>query len=459
VASRSRVDGVSDDVDLSSPDAAFAVLSELIGAVFPDGPGDLGRVTWGEGADRSHDSHSPQERAERKLRAAEERFRSLVEQIPAVTFMAVLGEGDNEIYVSPHIEQLLGFTQTEWLENPFLWYGQLHPDDRTLWNQEFARGVRTGGPFKAECRFLARDGAIKWVHGEARLIKDSIGRPQYLQGIAFDITEQKLAQELTMRAAVQAAKADEQLAIARRVQMSILPRRLDIAGLRIAASMHPADDVGGDYYDVLPTANGVWITIGDVSGHGLDAGLIMMMLQSVIAAVTSSLPDVSASRLIQLVNVVLYDNIRRRMGYDDYVTLLVMHVDRAGTLTQSGSHLDILVRRRGGRIEALPTIGTWVGGKPVIEEQFEQTHRLDPGDVVVLYSDGVTESQNADGEQFGPTRLIAAIEAPDSDEPQVIHDEILRRVNGWTAQQDDDVTMLVFRYDGDRDDAKDDDGD
>jgi PAS domain S-box-containing protein len=444
---------MSEDPDLSSPEAAFAVLGELIGAVFPDGPADLGRITWGEDADHSHDSHSPQERAERKLRAAEDRFRSLVEQIPAVTFMAVLGEGDNEIYVSPHIEQLLGFTQTEWLENPFLWYGQLHPDDRTLWNQEFARGVRTGGPFKAECRFLARDGAIKWVHGEARLIKDSIGRPQYLQGIAFDITEQKLAQELTMHAAVQAAKANEQLAIARRVQMSILPRRLDIAGLRIAASMHPTDNVGGDYYDVLPTANGAWITIGDVSGHGLDAGLIMMMLQSVISAVTTSLPDVSASRLIQLVNVVLYDNIRRRMGYDDYVTLLVMHVERDGTVTQSGSHLDTLVRRHDGRIEALPTIGTWVGGKPVIEEQFEQTHRLDPGDVVVLYSDGVTESQNADGEQFGPARLIEAIEAIVSNEPQDIHDEILRRVNGWTAQQDDDITMLVFRFDGDRDNA------
>jgi len=68
--------------------------------------------------------------ADAKMRAAELRYRTLVEQIPAITFMAMLGEGKNEISVSPHIEAVLGFSRQEWLENPFLWYTQLHPDDR-----------------------------------------------------------------------------------------------------------------------------------------------------------------------------------------------------------------------------------------------------------------------------------------------------------------------------------------
>jgi PAS domain S-box-containing protein len=109
--------------------------------------------------------------------------------------MAVLGEGDNEVYVSPHVEQMLGYSQAEWLSDPFLWYYRLHPEDRVRWNEEFARGCRTGGPFRAECRFMARDGRTVWVHGEARVVKDEHGRPQFLQGVAFDITESKLAQK------------------------------------------------------------------------------------------------------------------------------------------------------------------------------------------------------------------------------------------------------------------------
>jgi PAS domain S-box-containing protein len=136
------------------------------------------------------------------LHGAELRYRTLVEQIPAVTFMAVLGEGENEIYVSPHIEALLGFTQKEWLEDPFLWYWQLHTEDRALWVQEFARGCRTGGPFRAECRFFSKDGRIVWVRGEARLVRDELGRPLFLQGVAFDITDSKRAEELVLRDAV-----------------------------------------------------------------------------------------------------------------------------------------------------------------------------------------------------------------------------------------------------------------
>src|SRR5204863_6291408 len=143
---------------------------------------------------------------EARVGAAELRYRTLIEQIPAVTFMAVLGEGENEVYVSPHIQTLLGFSQQEWLEDPYHWYRQLHPDDRALWIAEFARGCRTGGPFRAECRFLARDGRIVWVRGEARLVKDERGRPLFLQGIAFDITESKRAEEILVAHAIRSTE-------------------------------------------------------------------------------------------------------------------------------------------------------------------------------------------------------------------------------------------------------------
>lgn len=191
-----------------APNEAQSMLAELASALFPSGIGDLRQLSWEPTLSPPLPpmaeplAHEPSPENAR-LQAAELRYRTLVEQIPAVTFMAVLGEGQNEVYVSPHIEALLGFTQKEWLDNPFLWYTQLHPDDRPLWHEEFARGCRTGGPFRAECRLLARDGHVVWVRGEARLIKDALGRPLFLQGVAFDITDSKRAQEVLLREAVQ----------------------------------------------------------------------------------------------------------------------------------------------------------------------------------------------------------------------------------------------------------------
>lgn len=125
-----------------------------------------------------------------------QRYRALVEQIPAVVFTASLEGGLTDLYVGPQIEALLGYTQEEWLRSPVLWYERLHPDDRRALDREFARGCETGGPFRAECRFLARDGRVVWVHGEARLIPDERGRPVLVQGVAFDITETKRAEEV-----------------------------------------------------------------------------------------------------------------------------------------------------------------------------------------------------------------------------------------------------------------------
>src|SRR5262245_5598302 len=141
---------------------------------------------------------SRRRQAEQQLRHAEARYRTLVEEIPAVTFMAALDESAaalSELYVSPQIESLLGFTQRQWLEDPVLWYTQLHPDDRDRWHVDFARTVATAEPFDAVYRFISRDGRVVWVHGHAKVVRDHEGRPLFLQGVAFDITERKRAEE------------------------------------------------------------------------------------------------------------------------------------------------------------------------------------------------------------------------------------------------------------------------
>jgi PAS domain S-box-containing protein len=127
--------------------------------------------------------------------SAEARYRSLVEKLPAVTFMAALDAGTNSLYVSPQIEALLGFTQKEWMEDPVLWYRQLHPDDQERWHTEFALTCATGKHFRSEYRFFSRAGRVVWIHGEAQVIRDERGVPIYLQGIAFDITARKQAED------------------------------------------------------------------------------------------------------------------------------------------------------------------------------------------------------------------------------------------------------------------------
>ncbi len=156
------------------------------------------------------------------LRKAEAKYRALVEQIPAVTFMAPLDGTTTELYVSPQIEHLLGFSQKEWLEDPVLWYRQLHADDKMRWQDHFARTVNSGEPFRADYRLLTRSGETVWVHGEAKLVTDDEGRPLCLQGVAFDITESKLAEGELREINIQLEQARDQALEASRAKSAFL---------------------------------------------------------------------------------------------------------------------------------------------------------------------------------------------------------------------------------------------
>ena len=125
----------------------------------------------------------------------EARFRTLVEQIPAVIFMASLDGGTGEAYVSPHIEEMLGFTQTEWLNDPVRWYKHIHPEDQARWSAEAAELFLTGKSLRSEYRVLARDGRVVWFHCEVKMVRGRTGQPWFIHGVAFDITEHKQAEE------------------------------------------------------------------------------------------------------------------------------------------------------------------------------------------------------------------------------------------------------------------------
>ena len=132
---------------------------------------------------------------EEQLPNAEAIYRALVEQIPAVIFMAHLDRGIGEAYVSPQIEASLGFSQEEWLEDPIRWYHQIHPDDKERWSVEAAQMFLSGNALRSAYRVMARDGRVVWFHCEAKMIRRKNGRPWFIHGIGFDITELKRTEE------------------------------------------------------------------------------------------------------------------------------------------------------------------------------------------------------------------------------------------------------------------------
>ena len=134
--------------------------------------------------------------AEERLREAEERYRTLVETIPAMTYIQEIKDGTSAtIYVSPQVEDIVGYTPEECTATPDLWKKILHPEDRDRVLAEDRHSHETGKPFAMEYRQFARDGAVVWLRDEAMLVKDREGEPLYWLGVQVDISERKRAEE------------------------------------------------------------------------------------------------------------------------------------------------------------------------------------------------------------------------------------------------------------------------
>lgn len=138
---------------------------------------------------------NPQTISESELPSVTETYRILVEQIPAVVFIAFFDKDFGEAYVSPQIEATLGFKQEEWLSDPVRWYQQIHPEDKERWSSEAAQMFLTGEPLRSVYRVLARDGHTVWFHCEVKMVRHPDGRLWFIHGIGFDITDRKYAEE------------------------------------------------------------------------------------------------------------------------------------------------------------------------------------------------------------------------------------------------------------------------
>lgn len=259
---------------------------------------------------------------------------------------------------------------------------------------------------------------------------------------------EQVVEEATRRQRAERERLEKEMEIAARIQTTIIPKAVDVPGLDIAAIMIPATEVGGDYYDVIPSDEGCWIGVGDVAGHGLQTGLVMVMIQSIVAALVRRDSRSSPSEVYAVLNAVLYENVRRRMSQDEHATLTLLRYDgERGRFVCAGAHEDIVVYRKSrGECESFETRGPWVGAVPRVEGALvEMSITLDVGDVMVLYTDGVTEAKDVRGVQFGLERVCTIVERVADQSVQAVRDHLVAAVRSWTQTQEDDVSLVVVR--------------
>ena len=290
-------------------------------------------------------------------------------------------------------------------------------------------------------RALAREQAMRAAM--ERLLEDQT-RDLFLAN------EQLLAQRERLLEAEQRERARllRELEIAQRIQATLLPRDLAVAGLDIAAAMQPCTEMGGDYYDIRRQGDGCWLGIGDVAGHGVSAGLVMLMLQCTVAALTSVDCGATPAQILVRANAILHDNIRTRMASDDHITATLLRFHGDGRIVFAGAHEDLVIlRARTGVCEQIETRGPWLGVVPDVRRSaVDDELRLDPGDTLLLYTDGLTEASNAEGEQFGIERVCAALASAPARSARGVLEHLLSCLRGFTTSVADDITALVLRY-------------
>ncbi len=241
-----------------------------------------------------------------------------------------------------------------------------------------------------------------------------------------------------------------ELDVARRLQMMVLPPDSEtraIHDLDIACYMQPADEVGGDYYDVLKIGDSVFLGIGDVTGHGLPAGVIMLMAQTSLLTLSQS-GEQDMERILSILNRVLYQNIARIRENKSMTLAVIRYSDREFSLV--GQHESVLICRTDGQVEEIDTmdLGFPVGLEDDIDDLILTARfQLKPGDVMLLYTDGITEAENWERQQFGQSRLTSLLSRYHQMDAREIKSRIISDVHAYIgkARIYDDISMLVVK--------------
>ncbi len=354
-------------------------------------------------------------------------------------------------FVNPAFSVKTGYSSTEVIgQNPRVLNSGKQPQEcyQQLWAT-----ISSGQVWQGELLNKRKNGELYWEFATISPVKNQSEQITHYVAIKEDITERKRAEQeitrLNERLKGENMRMKAELDVTRQLQQILLPKQEEfnkIKGLEIAGFMAPADKVGGDYYDVLQHNGRIKIGIGDVTGHGLESGVLAIMVQTAVRTLLNN-GDTDPVKILSTINRTIYDNVQRMNSEKNLTLALLDYQD--GQLSLSGQHEYMIVVRQ-GEVEVIDTVDL---GFPIgLEEDIadfvaEVKVPLNLGDVVVLYTDGITEAENLQSVLYGLERLCEVVKQ----NWQRSADEILQaiitdvRQHIGTQQVYDDITLLVLK--------------
>jgi sigma-B regulation protein RsbU (phosphoserine phosphatase) len=341
------------------------------------------------------------------------------------------------IYVNSALSRMTGYTREELLgQSMRILQG---PDTDKTAIEEISGALREGRSCEVILKNYRKEGTPYWNELLISPVWDSAVKLTHFIGVHSDVTERRRAEE-----------ERHELEIAKQIQLSLLPKGpLKLEGIEIAGICLPATHVGGDYYDYFNSHDTVHVVIADVSGHSVGAALIMAGVRSTLKAETRKTtlqPHHGTAEILLALNELLHDDLN---GADLFISMFYMRYNsnlRQLCYANAGHNYPLLLGKNEASCQELDADGMLLGIKKdvVFEEKCVQ---LSKGDKVLLYTDGVIEARNPDGEFFGVARLCELFSSQRLESPETTIDNILEALHTFCSGQsfDDDVTMVVLK--------------
>jgi sigma-B regulation protein RsbU (phosphoserine phosphatase) len=337
-------------------------------------------------------------------------------------------------YVNPAFEATSGYDRYEVVgKTPRILKSGLHDEEfyRQMWAQ-----VAQGLPFKGMIINRKKTGDLYWVQQTITCMRDRSGHLIHFVAVSQDITELRKKQE-----------QEFQLNLARTVQQRLCAAPPVVPGFDIGASAHPADETGGDYFDFISMNDGsLLIAVADAKGHGFSSALVMALTRAYVRCFATM--QLELDEMLARINKMLLKD----LDQGDFVTLFLARLDpRHRTLSYaSAGHVPGLIFLDSGDLKCtLDSTGPPLGLFPASNFLLKQPTTLDPGEIAVFLTDGVTESTTPDGHQFGARRILDRIRVLSHDSASNIADGIYHATRAFVQDnlQDDDITSVVVKAD------------
>ena len=346
--------------------------------------------------------------------------------------------GNPNIYVNPALCRITGYTREELLGRSMRLLQGPETDPAAV--EQIRRALDTGQSCEVTLKNYRKGGAVFWNELLISPVVDDTGKVTHYIGVQTDVTERRKAEE-----------SRHELELAKHIQLSLLPNaplrlpRAEFAGLCV-----PASHVGGDYFDYFqnPGAVAVDVVIADVSGHSVGAALIMTEVRSTLRAETRKTMTVPSgpAQVLRDLNELLCDDLTKAELFITMFYFSFLPETRTLKYANAGHNFALLLRSGDDTCTPLDAEGLVLGVERAVDFE-ERSVQLSIGDKLLLYTDGVTEAQNPQGDFLGLDRLCEAFSAYRTLAPEALIRQLFNEVRGFCGESppSDDITMVVMQ--------------